>query len=235
MNSLVKHIPNTITTLNLICGLLGVVFAFKGRSDIAFCLMLLASVFDFCDGGAARLLNAYSPMGKELDSLCDMVSFGVLPSIMAYVGYGQTSVVPLVMAVAAALRLAKFNIDDNQHDSFIGLATPVSALFMGALCCFSAHEPSSFVGELFVRKWFLPMLSVGLSILNVCALPMFSMKFKKTDTRVIKLKREIFLSACVLAAIAVLCLRIYWPMMVLLSTLIYIVLNLLFLIPLWRR
>lgn len=234
MNSLVKHIPNTITTLNLVCGLLGVVFAFKGRSDVAFCLMLLASVFDFCDGGAARLLNAYSPMGKELDSLCDMVSFGVLPSVMAYVGYGQMSVVPLVMAVAAALRLAKFNIDDKQHDSFIGLATPVSALLMGALCCFSAHEPHSFVGEIFSKSWFLPSLAIVLSVLNVSALPMFSMKFKKDDTRAVKMKRVLFLTLCLLAIIVVLCLRIYWPMMVLLSTLMYVVLNLLFLIPLWR-
>jgi len=235
VNSLVKHIPNTITTLNLVCGLLGVVFAFKGRSDVAFCLMLMASVFDFCDGGAARLLDAYSPMGKELDSLCDMVSFGVLPSIMAYVGYGQTSLLPLVMAVAAALRLAKFNIDDRQHDSFIGLATPVSALLMGALCCFSAHEPVSFVGALFARKWFLPTLAIGLSILNVSSLPMFSMKFKKTDARVTRIKRVVFLSLCVLAVIVVICFRLYWPMVILLSTLIYIVINLLCLIPLCRR
>ena len=67
--SLVKHIPNTITTLNLLCGVVGVVFAFQGRPDWAFYMMLAASIFDFCDGASARLLNAYSPMGKELDSL----------------------------------------------------------------------------------------------------------------------------------------------------------------------
>ena len=80
--SLVKHIPNSITSMNLLCGAMGVVFTLQGRPDIAFPLMLAATVFDFCDGLAARLLKAYSPIGKELDSLADMISFGLLPSIM---------------------------------------------------------------------------------------------------------------------------------------------------------
>ena len=80
--SLKKYIPNTITSMNALSGCVGVVFALQGRPDIAFLFMLAAAVFDFCDGLAARLLQAYSPMGKELDSLSDMVSFGVLPSMM---------------------------------------------------------------------------------------------------------------------------------------------------------
>ena len=139
--SLVKHIPNTITTLNLLCGVVGVVFAFQGRPDWAFYMMLAASIFDFCDGASARLLNAYSPMGKELDSLCDVVSFGVLPSILLYANvhtfvwqpYAWLPFVPLIVAAGSALRLAKFNVDERQHESFLGLATPVSALLCGSL------------------------------------------------------------------------------------------------------
>ena len=85
------NIPNAITSLNLLCGVVGVVFALSGRPDIAFYLMLAAAVCDFCDGFAARLLHAYSPVGKELDSLADMVSFGVLPSVMLHVRGNEPS------------------------------------------------------------------------------------------------------------------------------------------------
>ena len=113
---IVKHIPNTITSMNLISGTLGVIFTLQGHIEIAFPLMLLAAVFDFFDGFAARLLKAYSEIGKELDSLADMVSFGVLPSIMMYETMSDTCEVgtlyfaryiPLVMAAFSALRLAK--------------------------------------------------------------------------------------------------------------------------------
>ena len=82
--SIKKYIPNAITSMNLVCGIIGVIFAFKARFDLAFYMMIAAAVFDFMDGLAARALGAYSDMGKELDSLCDMVSFGVLPSVMLY-------------------------------------------------------------------------------------------------------------------------------------------------------
>ena len=82
--SLRAHIPNAITSLNLLCGVVGVVFALRGSTDLAFFLMLAAGLFDFCDGLAARLLDAHSPIGGELDSMADMVSFGVLPSVMLY-------------------------------------------------------------------------------------------------------------------------------------------------------
>ncbi len=82
--NIVKHIPNTITSMNLLCGVLGVIFTLDGRIDIAFYLMLAAAVFDFFDGFSARLLKAYSDIGKELDSLADVVSFGVLPSVLAF-------------------------------------------------------------------------------------------------------------------------------------------------------
>ena len=135
---IVKHIPNTITSTNLLCGVLGVICTLKGSLDTAFILMLAAAVCDFCDGLAARLLKAYSELGKQLDSLADMVSFGVLPSLMMYSlmvqaqGDSWICYVPLLIAVFSALRLAKFNIDERQSDSFIGLATPACAIICGS-------------------------------------------------------------------------------------------------------
>ena len=120
--------------MNLLSGAMGVIFTLEGRLDIAFPLMLAGAVFDFCDGLAARLLGAYSPMGKELDSLSDMVSFGLLPSLMLYETlrlsgcHCALAYVTLILAVLSGLRLAKFNIDERQGTDFIGLATPSSAM-----------------------------------------------------------------------------------------------------------
>ena len=134
--SIRKHIPDTITSMNLLCGVMGVIFTLKGRPDIGFLLMIGGAVFDFFDGLAARLLKASSGIGKELDSLADMVSFGVLPSLMLF-GLGGSSVpvlkyLPLILAVFSALRLAKFNLDERQHEGFIGLPTPAAALIIGS-------------------------------------------------------------------------------------------------------
>ena len=131
---IVKHIPNTITSMNLLCGAVGVIFSFQDRLDIAFYLMLGAAACDFMDGFAARLLHAYSPLGKELDSLADAISFGLLPSLMLHclileeTGNTLISCIPLLIAVFSALRLAKFNIDDEQTENFLGLPTPASAM-----------------------------------------------------------------------------------------------------------
>ena len=135
-----------ITSLGLACGVVGVVFALEGRIWLAFPLMLAASVFDFCDGLAARALDAYSDLGKELDSLSDMVSFGVLPAVMLYnlmktctFSSSAWCLVPLLLAVFSGLRLAKFNVDPRQHRSFVGLPTPVAALLCGSLCSLRAR------------------------------------------------------------------------------------------------
>ena len=131
---IVRHIPNSITSMNLLFGVMGVIYTFKGNFETAFLLMLAAAVCDFCDGLSARLLNAYSDVGKELDSLADMVSFGLLPSLMlhrlmATIGSESfLSYIPLIIAVLSALRLAKFNVDERQTDNFIGLATPACAM-----------------------------------------------------------------------------------------------------------
>ena len=182
---IVKHIPNTITSSNLLCGALGVIYSFNGHLDWAFYLMIAAAVADFFDGFSARLLGAYSPMGKELDSLADMVSFGLLPSVMLYVylsdiaSVGTWAYIPLIIAVFSGLRLAKFNIDERQSENFIGLATPACAMICGSLICFLVTVGSeTAIASLANGKYFLPTMSVILAFLLVSEVPMFSMKFK---------------------------------------------------------
>lgn len=219
--SIKKHIPNTITLMNLLCGVIGVIFALSSRLDIAFILMLAAAVFDFCDGLAARLLKAYSPIGKELDSLCDMVSFGVLPAIMLMASMQKGGVtewytyIPLFLALMSALRLAKFNVDERQSTDFIGVATPTSAIMSGALCYSGIALP----------VWFIPAFSVVMGLLLVSEIPMFSIKIAKGH-KLLDAK-HIVLIILVLASIAVTAiLRLNWSIAVLLVFGSYIVENL---------
>lgn len=201
-----KIIPNTITSMNLLCGIVGVVLALGGNLPCAFVMMLLAAVADFFDGLAARALNAYSDIGKELDSLCDNVSFGVLPALMmssvltdTYGWSNPVCWIPLIISVFSALRLAKFNIDTRQSTSFIGLPTPACAMICGSLCHVAAVAPECTLASLCSSVWFIPALSIALSALLVCELPMFSMKFHKGDG--LGIDRMVFL-ACVPVAIA---------------------------------
>ena len=208
--ALTKHIPNTITSMNLLSGAMGVICTFSGEMGLAFLLMLLAAVFDFCDGLAARLLKAYSPIGKELDSLADLVSFGLLPSLMLVKTMqtgGCTSLlayIPLFLVVMSALRLAKFNVDTRQETDFLGVATPTSAMICGSLCCYASLEPESILAEWVAVPWVLPILAVVLGLLLVSEIPMFGMKVKPGH-RLLDAKRIVFLVLAV-AAIAVTCL-----------------------------
>ena len=182
--ALKKHIPNMITSMNLLSGAMGVIFTLQHRPDIAFACMIAAAVFDFCDGLAARLLGAYSDIGKELDSLCDMVSFGLLPALMLVEtmqrlgGPSWISYVPLFLAVMSAFRLAKFNIDERQGTDFLGVATPTAAMICGALCCYAFVTPGSLLAAWAEAPSFLPTLSVLLGVLLVSEIPMFGMKVK---------------------------------------------------------
>ena len=175
MKRLSIHIPNAITSLNLLCGALGIAFVFRGRMDIAFWLLITASVLDFLDGFAARLLHAYSELGKELDSLADVVSFGLLPAFMLYALYQVAAplewmaFIPFIVAVFSALRLAKFNIDTRQTDSFLGLPSPASALLIAAAAYYTQQNPSW--RQFMQTTWFIPCLSVVLSFLLVSNLP----------------------------------------------------------------
>lgn len=197
MNSIKKYIPNTITSLNLLCGVSGVLCCVHGNVAAAFYFMLAAAVFDFCDGLAARMLGAYSDMGKELDSISDVVSFGVLPAVMlscmafdsfnfaeahktvlpelAAVSGGNAfglyvvACCPVLMAVFSGLRLAKFNVDTRQSDKFIGLATPAAAILVGAFVCFLYNSSgNAFVDALW--RWSVVRVYVPLSVVAICVL-----------------------------------------------------------------
>lgn len=227
-------IPDTITSMNLLCGVLGVIASFNSRPDLAFILMLAAATFDFFDGMAARALGEYSELGKELDSLSDDVSFGVLPAVMlhnAMRSLGCTGLwiyIPIIVAVFAALRLAKFNIDPRQSDSFIGLPSPSAAIICGSLCSFIYLSPSSMVAAACSICWVIPLFAALISFLLVCELPMFSMKFGKgheADSST-KIKRIAFLSVAVIVAVAVLALGLAWPLVFFLAFASYIIINL---------
>lgn len=190
-----KHIPNSITCMNLFAGCMAVYYGFQADYAAVFTLVLLAAVFDFFDGFAARTLKAYSPMGKELDSLADMVSFGFAPSVVAFSLLRQTDLPEewafsaFIIAIFSALRLAKFNIDERQTSSFIGMPTPANAIFwVGAGYSFSS--------QLILHYWVIPILIVAMSLLLVLEIPMFSLKMKSVKWKANQLQ-YIFLIVCI--------------------------------------
>lgn len=232
---IVKHIPNTITCLNLLCGTTGIVLACESKFEAAFLMMLAAGLCDFLDGLAARLLNAYSDKGKELDSLSDVVSFGALPAIMlcllmqAY-NFGTPlwlCFVPLLIAPFSALRLAKFNLDARQSHSFLGLPTPACALLCGSLAYYTVYSPSSFLSVWATGDIFIPVLTIVLCALLVCEIPMFSMKISKNDG--IENRKRIAFGVNLLLVIAIVAiLKIHWSMVFLLGLVVYILMNVVF-------
>lgn len=204
MKSIKTYIPNTITCLNLLCGTLACVAAFNtdvfidGMSGLhwAYILIGAASVFDFCDGFSARALKAYSPMGKELDSLSDLVSFGLAPAFLVLNtmleqgGAVWPAFVSLMIALTGALRLAKFNVDTRQTTSFIGLPIPANAIFwIGVLGWTERH---GYPGD-----WVMIGLIIALSLLMVSELKMFSLKFANIGFRD-NVRRYVILAAAVL-------------------------------------
>ena len=209
---ILKQIPNTITSLNLLCGVFGIIAAFNGDLHISFYLMLAGALCDFCDGLAARALDAYSPMGKELDSLADLITFGLLPSIMLYKcmeWYNPGAwycYIPLIIAVFSALRLAKFNTDDRQSENFIGLATPACAMICGSFVAISHLDILNVARPVTESPWVIPVASAVLSLLLVSEIPMFSMKFKKGASDDLKLIRIAFISVSAIALAATLAL-----------------------------
>ena len=227
---IIKHIPNTITSMNLLCGVLGVIFTFQGALDLAFYMMILAAVFDFLDGFAARMLKAYSPMGKELDSLADLISFGLLPALMIHrrlVEGGMTGFwiyVPVIICIFSALRLAKFNVDDRQSENFLGLPTPACAMWCGSLI-YAADRGVMTVAGLLSERYIMIIAPVVLAILLVSEIPMFSMKFKKGSEY--NRLRLCFIGVIAASSVAILALNINWSYIVLLTFTAYIILNLL--------
>ena len=224
--SIVKHIPNTITLLNLLAGVTGVIFTLSGDPAAGLPCMLAAAVFDFCDGLAARLLNAPSPIGKELDSLADMVSFGVLPAVMLHKMIGGAvwwiSFIPLLLAAFSALRLAKFNVDTRQESNFLGLPTPASALLAASFCHYTLMASPGWLESCMI--WLSPALALGLSALVVSDIPMFGMKIKKGH-KLLDAKRIVFLAFGVLAVVFTVAFSQPWSLAILLIFVFYVLEN----------
>ena len=191
-------VPNFVTSLSVVCGVLATFFAIDGHLEFAGIFIIAASIFDFMDGLAARLLNAYSEMGKQLDSLADVISFGVAPAAILFTMlefslFGKNQPIyeiqgntldwlilasALLIPVFAALRLAKFNIDDNQTSNFKGLPTPANAILWASFGLILHFQEHAELLKLIFSSKNLVLLSVITSLLLVSRVPMFSLKFK---------------------------------------------------------
>ncbi|MEJ2901540.1 CDP-diacylglycerol--serine O-phosphatidyltransferase [Pedobacter panaciterrae] len=185
-----KHIPNAITCANLFSGCIGIVYAFNGALETAAYFVLLSGIFDFFDGFAARLLNVKSNIGKDLDSLADMVSFGFLPGVVMYQLLSQSDYaspylpyLAFIITVFSALRLAKFNNDTRQTEDFIGLNTPMNTLFIVSLPFIQKDYPSVINSTLLLIG-----LTALLSWLLVSEIRIFSLKFSSTSWAQNKIK-----------------------------------------------
>lgn len=197
-----KHIPNFITLLNLFSGCVATVYAVLNQLEMAALFVALGILFDFFDGLAARMLNVKSDLGLQLDSLADMVTSGLVPGIVMFQllamsrtggwgletgsllhpnGFGADSLIPFtgfIITLASAYRLAKFNLDENQVSSFIGLPTPANALWILSLPLILFYHSNSILNEFILNQWFLIGLTLLSAFLLNCNLPLFALKFK---------------------------------------------------------
>ena len=264
-----NNIPNFITCLNLLCGCVGIVFAFEGNLVWSAYMVGVAAVFDFLDGFAARILKVHSEIGKQLDSMADMVSFGVLPGVVMYhLIYNSINIsVPFqgyttikswgpymenssfglfgpyipyagfLITIFSAIRLAKFNVDTRQTNSFIGLPTPANSILVCSFPLILFYQCSGYVIDintgimssasstfkLIMNPYFLLFITVAFSLLLVAPLPLFALKFKNfgwADNKI----RYIFLIICLLLLV---CLQfVAIPIIILLYILFSVVNNL---------
>lgn len=204
-NFITKNIPNTITCCNLVSGCIATSFAFVNRPELALLWIIIGAVFDFFDGMSARLLGVSSPIGKELDSLADDITFGVAPATMVFAELAVMDYPAFLellreylpyfaylMAAFAALRLAKFNLDTRQATSFIGLPTPANALFWGALIVGASDIIEASPYNVFA---IMAMIIIS-SYIQVAELPMFALKFKHWGWKGNEVK-YIFLITCI--------------------------------------
>jgi len=223
---MVKQIPNIITSLNLLCGMVAILFAISGDLITASFFVFTGIVFDFFDGLAARWLNAQSEIGLQLDSLADVVTCGVAPAIvmlemihisisgepmnitqsLALGGWNTIvfSYLPftgLLIAVAAAYRLAKFNVDTRQTESFIGLPTPANAIFVLSLPLILHFQHSEAIEGIIMNKWFLVATTLVSCFIMNAEVRLFALKFKTWDFGSNKI-RYLFLLLSVVAIVA---------------------------------
>lgn len=234
-----KHIPNFLTCCNLFFGCIGIIFSFNKNLEFAAYCIGIAAIFDFLDGFVARLLKVSSPIGKELDSLADCVTFGVLPAFMLYqlmiqaitdnlVLEAQTPTaidtylpyVALLVAIFSALRLAKFNVDTRQSDSFIGVPTPANAILIGSIPLILLHNPT--YSEVILNPILLVVLAIVMSLLLVAELPLFALKFKSFAFKGNEI-RYIFLLSSILLLVFLQFLGI--PLVILLYVLLSVISN----------
>lgn len=204
-NCITRHIPNTVTCCNLFCGCIASVMAFQARYELAITFIIIGAVFDFFDGMLARLFKVSGPLGKELDSLADDITFGFAPSAIVFSLFKEVHcpefLLPVadylpytafLIAVFSALRLGKFNIDPRQSTSFIGMPTPANALFWGSLVV-GGHD---FLISGSFNAIYLFILVLLMSYLLVAEIPMFSLKFKSLSWSANKVS-YIFLLVCI--------------------------------------
>lgn len=214
MMTIKKQVPNTITLLNLFCGCIAMVFALKNDFEMAFYFVSLGIFLDFFDGFFARLFQVSSPLGLQLDSLADMVTSGVVPGIVMYQMMGSSGGYPkldwivepfpfvgFLITLGSCYRLANFNIDTRQTDSFIGLPTPANALFILSLPLVLRDLDSFFVLELLTN----PFVLIGITLLSVYMLnaeiPLFSLKIKQMSLKKNALQFSFLLSSLVLLVV----------------------------------
>lgn len=198
-----KHIPNALTCANLLSGCIGVVYAFQGDLKTCAWAVLVSGIFDFFDGLAARALHVKSDIGKELDSLADMVSFGFLPGVILFQLLGkaapESAYLPylgFIVTIFSALRLAKFNIDTRQTEDFIGLNTPMNTLFIVSLPYLAGQFPG-----LIGSPAFLIIICLVMSLLLVSEIRIFSLKFSSMAWAPNKIKFIFLILAAVLLAV----------------------------------
>src|ERR1700743_817279 len=189
-NRLKKHLPNAITCANLFSGCMGIVFSFQSNLIPAAYAIFLSAIFDFFDGLASRVLKSFSGIGKDLDSLADMVSFGVLPAVIMYELFSQAHQInklitylnfaAFLIPVFSALRLAKFNVDTRQAENFIGLPTPANAILIASFPLI-LREHNSFFTDYILNPYFLSCFVLIMCALLVAEMPLMSLKFKNRD------------------------------------------------------
>ncbi|MGG7035823.1 MAG: CDP-alcohol phosphatidyltransferase family protein [Flavobacterium sp.] len=183
-----KHIPNIITLLNLLSGCVALIFAIDNNFEMAFFFVSLGIFLDFFDGFFARLLNVSSPLGLQLDSLADMVTSGVVPGFVMFKLLSETSeagswmclpYVGFIITLGSCYRLANFNIDTRQTDSFIGLPTPANCLFILSLPLIISQSDSLLVQEILLNPYVLIVISLLSAYILNAEIPLFSLKIKK--------------------------------------------------------
>lgn len=190
-----KHVPNAITLINLFCGCIAVVFVSKLDYEMAFYFVCLGIFFDFFDGFFARLFKVSSPLGLQLDSLADMVTSGVVPGYVMYslfvsssnahniIGAEFTPFLGFIVTLGSCYRLANFNIDTRQTDSFIGLPTPANALFILSLPLVLKYSESLMILEILTNQWILLAIALFSAYILNAEIPLFSLKFKKFNLK----------------------------------------------------